>query len=382
MKRDNKTLSIRSRSGFSLVELLVYMVILGLLMALVLTSFTQTLQQSAQQSDIAETQIETRVGLELLRFDLEHAGFGLPWDFKGGTPTYNEPDPLAGASGDVPRALSSQDNAAGLSLNNADYLVIRAINVIPQDGSGQRWGWLGNDSNHLPYKQNLSEEPLADDDWVIALSPGNTTANIARRTLMMNGNTFAFQANLGALAAIAPPPTPSDPDGEKLLLYRIGGGGANINFPFNRTDFFITNAAPNIHPAHCAPNTGVLVKQTLNQTTSNFDPPLPMVDCVADFQVVYVMKGASPYADADELNGMVAGKICDEVREVRCFILLHEGKEDPAYTHPIQNMNVGEVALNGALLAGRPFDLAAIGPNWAHYRWKVVSISASPKNFR
>ncbi|MCL2791060.1 MAG: type II secretion system GspH family protein [Desulfobulbus sp.] len=394
MKRYDTTLSIRRQAGFSLVELLVYMAILVILMALILASFTQTLQRSAQQSGIAETEIETGLGIGLLRSDLEHAGFGLPWSFPNAL-DFAEPDgalaALADAPGNVPRALISQHNA-GVSLNGADYLVIRATNVT-QEAVSQKWGWLGLDNGHNIVVQSLSRDPLARADWVIALNPGNTTDNFNFRSLVMDGPTYAFQANAAAMTNIAPSDNPVNPeDGEKLPLYGISGAAANR--PFNRTDYFITDAnvrvpAPNANvsiPTHCAPNTGVLVKATLNQNADNFTI-LPLVDCVADFQVVYLVDngagaGNQP-VDADGLNGLTPQQIRDQVKQVRCYILIHEGGEDRSYTHPISDIPVGEVGADGALLAGRTFPLAAtIGGTWANYRWKVVSITVTPKNLK
>ncbi|MCL1980615.1 MAG: PilW family protein [Proteobacteria bacterium] len=360
---------------------------MGLLMAMVLTSFTKTLQRSAQQSGIAETQIETGTGLELLRFDLEHAGFGLPWAYPNPLPltlaAMVEPGPMADA-GDPPRALNSV-NPSPLGINNADHLVIRATNVIrSQDASGQRLGLLGNDANHLP--EILPPGVFAATDGVIALQPDSLDLNVGFRGLVTFGNQYAFSATTADLASIVPAPDPLDPDWKKLLLYGVSNNvAAGIHFPFNRTDYFIAGNPNGVTPpTHCAQGTGVLVKQTLNQSTGNFDLPLPVVDCVADFRVTYLLD-SSGWVAANNLAGLTAEEIRAQVKEVRCFILLHEGGEDPAYTHPTNPMPVGRiVAADGTvLMAGNPFNLAmTVGTHWANFRWKVVSISVVPKNLR
>jgi len=381
MKRDDKTLLLRGRSGFSLVELLVYMGILVVLMALVMTSFTQTLRRGAQQSGIAETQIETGVGLGLLRADLEAAGFGLPWVVPDTFP-YNEPDPSNIAInlnriGTPPTALDSADNTA---FNGSDRLVIRAANVV-LGASVQKWGILGKDDSLNTVVQSAGPA-FTGGDQVIALRPGNsnpdTKTAVFRSLVTDGGGTFSFPATVAGLGGIVP-----SQDGEKLVLYGIGTTAPTR--PFNRTDYSITNA--NV-PAHCAPGTGVLSKAMLNQANNTFNIQ-PVADCVADFQVVYFLDNGAggltpvnanqlPAAGADQ-----AEQIRNQVKEVRCYILLHEGGIDRSYTHPSPNINVGAVNAADGSLVGQQFTLnTRIGATWANYRWKVVNVTVAPQNFQ
>ncbi len=80
---------IRREAGFTLIELLITMVIFILVIAAGSQIFTGLLTQFKQQSKIAETNIEGIVGLEILRQDIEHAGYGLPWVIPTGV-TYSE----------------------------------------------------------------------------------------------------------------------------------------------------------------------------------------------------------------------------------------------------------------------------------------------------
>lgn len=384
----------RDRSGFTLIELLVYMAILGVLMTAIMSSFINTLQGSAKQSSIAETKIETIIGMNLLRIDLEHAGFGLPWQFPTPPNPYSEPGgavlgPLADAPNNPPRALISIDAApAANSLNNADYLVIKATNVT-RGNTGQKWGQVS--SNSVQSMINAPNQPvdptlqINNNDRLIVLRPINGSGEL--RQLVMNGANYIAQTNNAGTtmtAGFAPDATPNDPDGERFLVYGLNDD-AQISRPFNRADYYINNA--NI-PEHCAPNTGVLVKATLNQANNNFGI-LPIMDCVADFQIVYYLDtdgdgGWDQRAEADGLDGLTAAQIRDRLKSIRFFVLTHEGRVDRDYTHPNVNVNVGEVTDDGnALLAGRVFDLNAfIGGDWANYRWKVESMAITPKNLK
>lgn len=365
-------------AGFSLVEIMVYLVILGIIMTAVFNSFIKVTGPTFRQAEIAETKLETGLGMGLLRLDIEHAGFGLPWMFQGGaTPVpYSEPAPFA--HNDIPRAIESAD-ASAASLNNADYLVIRGTNVA-RGRASQAWGYVSRDAGHNIVVQSMGDDAFVANDRVMVVRPEPAPGQYCQ--LMMNGTAWIANSTAAGLANFAPSSSPNDPNGDRYLIYGIDEAGALR--PFNRTDYYINNA--NV-PSHCAPGTGVLVKAVVNQTDNNFTL-LPIVDCVADFQVVYHLDtdgdgGWDTRGDADGLNGLNAQQIRNQVKEVRCYVLTHEGGMDTSYTHTNSNFNVGEVDAGGNLLAGRQFDVSAsAGANWANYRWKVYSLAVTPKNLK
>lgn len=382
----------RKESGFSLVELMIYMALLGILMTMVFSSFTPVMQTSSRQWRMAETKIEMGLGLDLLRSDLEHAGFGLPWEFPvGGTPIpYSEPAaPTAPVAmndfPDVPRAVISEDDSAS-SMNGADYLAIKALNVVRNETS-QKWGLLGRTALHAVDIQSMGDDAFdglgADADRVIVVRPQVGPGE--NRQLVLNGTNYFAKPTAGDLTPFAPPETPNDPNGDRYLIY--GLVDSDPRRPFNRTDYYINNAGV---PAQCAPGTGTLVKATLNHGNDNFFI-LPIVDCVADFQVVYYLDtngdgGWDTRVDASGLNGLTAQQIREQVKSIRCYVLTHEGGVDRAYTHTNANIAVGEVAADGVTLVagtGRTFDLNAnIGATWANYRWKVNSLAVTPRNLQ
>ncbi len=70
---------------------------------------------------------------------------------------------------------------------------------------------------------------------------------------------------------------------ETRIVYGVDPD-TDLRMPFNRADYFISNA--NV-PQRCAPNTGVLEKVVVNQNGGGLTNFLPLLDCVADMQVVY-----------------------------------------------------------------------------------------------
>lgn len=384
MREDNATV-LRKQTGYSLVELLIYVALMGILGTLVFGSFIQVMRPAIHETGIVETKLETSIGMDLLRMDLEHAGFGLPWDFNSVVPNpYNEPAPLA-VSPSVPGAISSADLSVN-SMNTSDYLVIRAMNVL-QGATSQKWGWVGRSAASAVSLQTLTTTNFDVNDRVIVIRPVFGPGPTDQRQLIMDAaNSYESRGNTVNLDPdYAPPAGPNDPNGERYLVYGVDNTG--LRAPFNRTDYFIN--APNANgvagSAHCAPGTGTLVKTTMNHNGPPDFTYLPMMDCVADFQVVYFLDtdtdgGWDTQVNANGLAALTAQQIRDQVKSIRCFVLAHEGGLDTAYTHPAATITVGVSAA-----IGRQFDvstLAGIGATWPNYRWKVYSLAVTPRNLK
>lgn len=379
MKQVNALMQ-RYDTGFSLVELLVYMVILGILMGLVVSSFNGTMQRSAQQTSITQTNTATNIGLELLRSDVANAGFGLPWQWSSSSGiTYTENDFLGNAS-EIPSAFSSEDDSTN-SLNESDYLVIRGTNVA-RDAGSQKCGYVGRDSSHTVKIYSTCADSFTAGDRVMVVLPVNSAGEY--RELVTEGATYSTYVTDTGLAdeSLVPEATSNDPDGEKYLVYGLDEAN-DPKRPFNRTDYFISNTTV---PSRCAPNTGVLVKATENQSDDSFTST-PIVDCVADFQVVYYCDtdgdgGWDTRLAASGLQSLTAQEIRSEVKLIGIYVLTHEGGADRNFTYTTNPMNVGEVDATGTTLkAGRTFDLSAkIGDTWPRYRWKVESLTITPEN--
>ena len=134
-----------SKRGFSLIELLIVMAIFTVAMAVSSSVFVNILGQAKMQGKLAETQMESVPGLEMLRSDLESAGYGLPWLFPNTpTVTYQEANvpgnnQVANAfniAPGIPKALDG--NTVGPNVAGSSYLVIRASNIA-LNAQSQTW---------------------------------------------------------------------------------------------------------------------------------------------------------------------------------------------------------------------------------------------------
>lgn len=375
---------IKRETGFSLIELLIVMLIMGFVLTASSQTFVNLLRGYKQQSKIAETNIEGNIGLELLRRDIESAGYGLPWVIPAGT-TYEEAanataalynDSLLAAP---PRAILSGDNvlAAGF-VSGSDYLVIKAINMA-RNAASIKWTPLltsGATTSWDPSRENLLSS-----DRVIVISLGTTAANTLRT---LSGPTGT---NLGPLLQFAGVAALADPN-QTRLVYGVApaDGTSSLRMPFNRADYYVSIPAMNM-PKRCAPGTGILYKAILNHADGVLGGVLPLLDCVADMQVVTFLDMTNPPDGVGETfsNGLAAANaltVRNQLKAVHVYILTHEGQRDTGYTHSPIAINTIWVGVPGSVAFGRIFDLAANITNWQNYRWKVYTLVVMPNNLR
>jgi prepilin-type N-terminal cleavage/methylation domain-containing protein len=394
----------RHEEGYTLVELLVVIMIFSAVMMLITVSFNRIAASSAQIVKSAETDIGGLIGLELLRRDLELAGFGLPHAFPAGF-KYSEADvdlflvkgcpdncPRSGAAsfndaqlypapGNVPRALQAGDQAG---LNGSDYLVLKGTALGMNSVSGS-WSYLNYSSRGAIIKTSKSEVELKQGAGArVIVLKSEASPDGATRQLVTSGSDFSLPFDAELPDAFRP--------GSKSDSYLVYGVDVHpldpLKFPFNRADYYLSRTANT--SSICAPGTGVLYKATIGQSGSSTEYPL--LDCVLDLQVIFHLDSngdGEGDLHASDLSGThdTASSIREEVKEVQVHILAQQGKKDPAYQFPLVDPDRAIVV--GAAGPGQPFygsiwtqsRLAGlVGPNWRNYHWKVYSIVVRPKN--
>jgi prepilin-type N-terminal cleavage/methylation domain-containing protein len=362
--------------GFSLIELLIATTIIAGVIMMSSNAFTILLSQSGQQTKVVSSEMESIIGLRVLRYDIEHAGYGLPERFQNPAliayseavtapaSTYN--DSPAG----VPRGIVSGDN---VGLNGSDYLVAKSTIVgstIPLKGNtAQQWTYIVRGGN--PKTWDSAKLNLAAGSRVVVVKPKSDENS--QNELVMNGATFFTQYNASFPSAFSPQKT-----AERFVIYGVDPD-TNLRMPFNRADYYISRLpASNMSPS-CAPNTGILYKTTVNQSDGQLSA-MPILDCVADMQVVFRRDTDSDGAadtSSNNISTLTAQQIRDTLKEVRVYILAQEGQRDPSYTFTPATITVGDFGL------GSSFNLSTtIGTGWQNYRWKVYTLVVTPKQLR
>ena len=340
----------RRESGFSLLELMIALAIVAGVLAAASTFFIGVVRQYKVQTKITESNVEGILGLELLRRDVESLGFGLPWDM--GASGYAEPGPL-GDPPNPPRPVGSVNGGT----DNSDYLVVRSARV-GMAGAAGKWTTLRAGPVTRPW--GSTEEDLVSGDRVIVLSPGGSTTDQRVLLTPVGGADFV---NLSAY----------DPGDAFQTNIVYGIDNAALKRPFNRADYYIADNSVFPTPRHCASNTGVLVKAVMAHDDPGTRTVLPLLDCVADLQVVY---GLDTDADrvvnvwTDTLGALSAADIRTQLVELNVHILAQIGQRDDSYTYPYDNVSVGSEGVT------RSVPVSA----HRHYRWKVYNIAVKPRN--
>jgi prepilin-type N-terminal cleavage/methylation domain-containing protein len=365
------------QAGFSLIEMLVVVVIFSIVIIAASQSFVPLLSQSKQQSRIAVTNIEGMLGLEVMRRDITHAGYGLYWEPDPPmTATYQEVSAAADASGAAlneiagtpPRAVVF---GAGRGLNGSDRIAVKAVNVATNELS-DKWTYLYASPNVALATWTPASENIGPEEYVVVVRPDKTN-----RYLMFTTGATATTKYKDVVANYQPSST--------SLVFSLGTTNAP-KIPFNRADYYISNA--NV-PPRCAQGTGVLYKAVVDQTagSAGFLAALPLMDCVADMQVGYRFASdngayADTVVDVNDLVGtqpqdastpMNNATLARQIREIRVYILAQEGQWDRGFTFPTSTVRVGEAGLYG-----RDFDLNATIANWQRYRWKLYTFIIEP----
>lgn len=411
-------MTMKTNKGFTLVELLVAMGLFVIVLMITGRSFDTILAQTSKLFRSEESNIEGMIGLEMLRHDLQQAGLGLftesppeAYEEAASSPASNYND----ATNHVPRPLVTDNNLAATAVGNmtvansilagTDYLAIKATTVASSKVS-QKWSHLVNSGGTIaPNVWPSGADNYQGDERVIVLRKDFSSPPRTRIEYNDTDNTFGFRANGPEFGVY------TSQGSAVFLTYGVDNG--DLKFPFNRADYYVARAndASNM-PEVCAPGTGVLYKATVAQS-SGVIKPIPLVDCVADMQVVLgwdinlngiidtwsnadgTATSQDPSGDFDgrssvpgallqsnnDGNSQTSANIRNSLKVVKVYLVVQDGKKDRTYTSPT-TIPYGEPS-GEATLVGSGATLPAAFPlasDMLNYRWKVYRVIVRPKN--
>ena len=432
---------IRKQSGFTLVELMITMVIFVLVIAAASNIFTGILTQFKQQSKIAESNIQGIAGLEILRFDLEQSGYGLPWavDADGnrqadtnwtglsnyreavsaGVPNpanYNDANTATGTNGNAPRAVVAGNNVVPVGVANcvganqalcSDYLVVKALNVATS-AAAIKWSYVsntGSTTNTYMTATGAADEDLVSGERVIVVLPSGGSS---QRILLTDAGAFfttLTAANAPSTGTTATFPANLKPLNDSYgtnIIYGVDSN-SNLQMPFNRADYYIATTSV---PARCATGTGVLTKAILNNNIASYGAAngggsfpgtsrFALLDCVVNMQVTFRLDmnddgavGTTAAADGSTISTSEAATVAtvqatladaallrQRLKEIRVYVVAHEGQTDPSYTGPA-NITATDAELGDVI----NYDASAAGTR--NFRWKAYQLIVTPYNLR
>jgi len=385
--------------GFTLVEMVMVMAIFVIVIMVTNGAFESIVGKASQQTKAAQSNIEGVIGLEILRADLDAAGFGLPWSIPASPELvgYTEADIAANLyvdgidpSADFNDAKTAAPNytppravLTKAATSGSDYLVIKST-AVGMGGSAKRWSYVTYSSSSGIIKSwSNSDDNLVTDDRVISLNTTFDTAGKTTRQLVVKSDgTYSFRMSGGTAPSDFSPPDPS----QSFMLYGIRNesglaAGATLRMPFNRADYFIYR--PSTVAARCAPGTGNIYKAPINHTGGGYSKLYPLLDCVLDMQVVFVRDvsndGVISYTET--LAGLTAQQIREQVKMVKVYILAQEGQKDKSFTYPAASIVTGPLDMPSLGKTWSSDDMEAkVGSDWKNYRWRVYEVAVQPRN--
>jgi len=399
--------TLRTNKGFSLIEMIVVMLIFVIVIGITGDAFNRIVSKALSLTKTAESNIAGIVGLELMRVDLEAAGYGLPWSFSQ-LITYDEAadDPGVALNDNaityssdptqngIPHPIMSLDNVNSsdqtVVFKGTDVLAVRGQSVST-DAASKRWTYIESavvpNTNPTPVRYTWSAENLKDTDRVVLIQP---IANFKpTKQLIVNSSSGKWTDTFKNYTTIGKPPVYNDAEkkSDAYIIYGVNGDD-NLRMPFNRADFYVRRPAASEQgwfrlPQRCNPSTGVLIKGGVGHAKGHYDE-LPLLECVLDMQVVYELRtsGTSMTTDvpANYISTFTPKEVREQVKAIKVYILTHDGGRDKNYSYPNSTIGVGpgDGKTSGS---GSTYDFAANGiPDWQNYRWRVYQIVARPSN--
>lgn len=408
--------------GMTMVELLVSLAIVLVIIGAATTAYLKLLRTYKTQGRLAEDYMANLTGLELLRYDIEMAGFGLPASLMAGA-TYIE------AAAQATNTPAPPYDPSGL--NDAGNVPPRAFAHLNDSGR--------NSSDVLAIKSSAANLNPASKKWSIITNPPSGTATvkmwggtsldpvmdfIANDNFIVLDNTYQLKAAAGNawcfnFAGTAGPPTTgfynnantigtSMPSSQQIYyIYGLDIGAGTHKMPFNRVDYYLDSIVGE-SPNSCAPGTFTLYRSTISQLDGTLVRSA-LIDCVADFQVAF---GLATNFDNNinswvrTLGAMSALDIQKQLREVRVFLVYQEGLGDTSKTAGQGSsnfrfsgvLNLGDQDIAHGLdstdyplppntfqqwsPAALPGALSTFTPTVAQlqYRWKVLEMAVKPMN--
>ena len=308
-----------NKKGFSILELLIAIVISIILMAAVYYTYSIFFMGIKSERVSVEQEIEKVIGLELLRLDLEHLGYGVG---------KNSPD----------YKIYEFDNTKDIS-SGKPYLIIR---TTLNNSNNNTIGW------RICKNGNLIKEEIEDsnNNFVYVDDYGNV------RYILTNGNCPADSAIFIGY--------PFDTNATGCNL-----GGTNF---CSEIKYYLYSS--NL-PSNCHPNTYNLLRKINNGTGQ------PLLSCVADIKFTVDMDtdgdGKIDLRDVDDLTGYNEAQLREYTKRVNVYILYQEATSpDPNYRFTNYQTDSGGnyVDIDGIKLY--------LPPNFESFKWKSIKVSVKP----
>ncbi|GAB6071803.1 hypothetical protein JCM14244_01800 [Venenivibrio stagnispumantis] len=311
-----------NNKGLTLTELLVTIIIIIVVLGAAYLTYIKILKGFKQESEKTATQIENIVGLEMLRLDLEHIGYGIPKDENNLIIEWkDDPDKTK-------RSLTLRMTLNNTNQKTRGYLISQCNSSnklnITYDGREDK----SNNYVVLIKAEDRSFVDKAADISNISCESDKVYIAFPIRDEVYNGTSNACSVSYC-----------------EKITYKLSEE---------------TNKNNEDSVKRCNPNTYNLIRRVGTSNTGG----KPVLNCVADWTVTF---------DTTDNDLSTNDKIRTNLKAINVYILVQEGKYDREYTFkPDTSDNSGSYMLTDD---GQALKLPQ---DYQHYRWKVLKIKVKP----
>lgn len=309
---------MENNKGVTLIELLVTLVILSVTLSAVYLTYNSILVDFKQQTKVSETQIDKDLGLEILRLDLEHLGYGIAAD------TDNKSIEFDGTTLTVRSTINS---------TSSDTFGFALVNCTSGTNSSYR----------------IDE---------VVEKPGDDNVTKIRDFVVINIHNYSFEENrLNFNIKTANLYTPCTDKATYIMFPYSNTAASGCSGQFCNKIFYKLSTTQNLDT--CNPGTKNLLRGVGNAAG------MPVLNCVADFEARFQLDNNSdgiPEVTQNTLN--INNSDMKKLKLVDIYLLVQDGQKDRKYTSPSTFSMDG---INFGLPAG-----------YENYRWKILKISVTP----
>ncbi len=309
-------MKIGKNKGYSLIEVLITLFIVSLILSAAYFTYVSIFKSMKGESESVELQMEKIVGLELLRLDLEHVGYGIG----------------------KPLTLSS------------DYLILESI----------------NDGKDLLIRSTMNNTNNATIGWV--LCNNNAGSDPIHSELEIPNDNLVFVDNEGFVAGFVNDGLcPSD---GILVGFPFDPASTGCGGTCSEIVYYLSST--NL-PSHCHPQTYNLLRKVDSSTGGN-----PLLSCVSDFKFTIDLDtdddNVVDITDQPVDNTIPANDLRLQLKRINVYMLIQEGGFNPDYEFKNYSSDSegNFISINGIKL------YLPSSPDFKYYRWKVIKISVKP----
>lgn len=226
----------QSNTGMTLIEILITFVIVLVVLAAAYSLFKNITIKHKTIISKSSSQLQTNISLELLRKDIELAGFGLPWYLEGTLNSTNEPSKFFGSFDADPYYPRGIILGNGEGVNNSDVLIIKSSIANIDKKTSRKFGVL-----------------FYDGSWKVEQLGGKTFTSQDRCVVISPTTHAAYTYNTNYCTPCNSVPSDLTTSLSRYSVYLLFGITDNsCSFPYNRVDYFLKKPSdPNDFPERC-----------------------------------------------------------------------------------------------------------------------------------